>query len=156
MSAPVENRALRAIFAIFPRFARFWADFWRYKPPLLTPTFAYLEVIYHHLLTPTFSILEVGKGQFLPPLKPPLLAILGHGPANLRPTQTNPQKARGVRKFPIHFHVKMGKISLCNSFSNKLLGEHRCPSMAATPMVTRPCHRTLPDPLCLHFPSLHW
>ena len=54
-SAPVENRALRAIFAIFPRFARFWADFWRYKPPLLTPTFAYSEVIHPHLLTPTFA-----------------------------------------------------------------------------------------------------
>ena len=53
VSAPVENRALRAIFAIFLRFARFWADFWRSKPPLLTPTFASSEVIYHHLLTPT-------------------------------------------------------------------------------------------------------
>ena len=88
------------------------------------------------LLTPTFSILEVEKGQFLPPLKPPLLAILGHGPANLRPTQTNPQKARGVRKFSIHFHVKMGKISLCNSFSNKLLGLER-----QLPLKIAPCAR---------------
>ena len=88
------------------------------------------------LLTPTFSILEVGKGQFLPPLKPPLLAILGHGPANLRPTQTNPQKARGVRKFSIHFHVKMGKISLCNPFSNKLLGLER-----QLPLKIAPCAR---------------
>ena len=55
VSAPVENRALRAIFAFFLRFTRFWADFWRFKPPLLTPTFAYSEVIYHHLLTPTFA-----------------------------------------------------------------------------------------------------
>ena len=76
----------------------------------------------HFLKTPTFGILEVGKGADFTPTFTPTFGFLGHGPANAGRTQTNPQNARGVRKFSIHPEVKMVKISPCNSFSNKLLG----------------------------------
>ena len=52
--------------------------------------------------------------------------------------QTNPQKARGVWEFSIHFQVKMGKIPLCNLFSNKLLGLECQP-----PLKIAPCARFL-------------
>ena len=84
--------------------------------------------------TPTLCIWEVKKkGQPLPPLLPPLFAILGHEPANVGRTQTNQQKARGVRKFFIHTQVKMGKTTPCNSFSNKLLGLECHPPLRIAP-----------------------
>ena len=61
------------------------------------------------LLTPTFSILEVGKGQFLPPLKPPLLAILGHGPASVGRTPDQPTEGKRGAGIPHPFPGENGK-----------------------------------------------